>query len=107
MLNSGCSTLDVGGWSLASGIALRVAHCVSRGENQINPQSLPAHGRGQARRAGQIRNGDDLCLLISVTCLPSVACKAKEGLLFSSPETKKAMLLLNTAFFIIIKSVFN
>jgi hypothetical protein len=87
MLNSGCSILDVRGWSLASGIALRVARCVSRGENQINPQSEIA--------------------MTSVICLPSVACKAKEGHLFSSPETKKAMLLLNTAFFKIIKSVFN
>jgi hypothetical protein len=54
MLNSGCSILDVGGWSLASGIALLVARCVSRGENQINPQFLPAHalhGRRVASRS--------------------------------------------------------
>jgi len=87
MLNSGCSILDVRGWSLASGIALRVARCVSRGENQINPQSEIA--------------------MTSVICLPSVACKAKEGHLFITLETKKAVLLLNTAFLLIVKSEIN
>jgi hypothetical protein len=37
----------------------------------------------------------------------SVACKAKEGLLFISLETKKAVLLLNTAFLLIIESEIN